>query len=83
MRPRRGLKPITGPALHECAAAAVQHTGGTVIETEVGDGGAAYGVEIRLENGGQVEVNLDEDCHVIGQETTDDGTVDRDGPNDD
>jgi hypothetical protein len=43
-----------------------------VLETEAGDDGAAYGVEIRTEDGRTVEVNLDEDFNVIGQETDDD-----------
>jgi hypothetical protein len=77
-------KPITGAALDDCTAAALaKHPGGTVTETEVGDGGAAYGVEVRLEDGSQVEVNLDKDCNVIGQENDDDGPNDKDGANDD
>ena len=46
---------------------------GPVTETEIGDDGAAYGVEVRLSDGRQVEVNLDRDYHVVGQETDDDG----------
>ena len=70
-------RPITGSALAECTEAALaQNPGGTVTETEVGDDGAAYGVEIRLADGSQVEVNLDENCHVIGQEADDDGPDD-------
>ncbi len=77
-------QPIAGTALDECTAAALaEHPGGTVTETEVGDDGAAYGVEIRLDDGSQVEVNLDENCNVIGQEADDDGPNDQDGPNDD
>ena len=73
-------QPITGLALEKCTAAALAaNPGGTVTETEVGDDGAAYGVEIRLTDGSQVEVNLDENCQVIGQEADDDG----DGRNDD
>lgn len=76
-------QPITGPALEKCTAAALaEHPGGTVTETEVGDDGAAYGVEISAD-GRQFEVNLDENCHVIGQEADDDGPGDEDGPNDD
>jgi uncharacterized membrane protein YkoI len=67
-------KPITGPALDKAVAAALAHTGGgTVTETEIGDDGAAYGVEVRLDDGSQVEVNLDENFQVIGQEADDDG----------
>ena len=76
--------PITGPALDKAIEAALEHTGGgTVTETEVGDDGAAYGVEVRLDDGSQVEVNLDENFNVIGQEADDDGAGDHDGPNDD
>ena len=77
--------PLTGSSLEQATAAALAHTGGgTVVETEVGDDGAAYGVEIRLGDGRQVEVNLDENFHVVGQENDDDGAGDSDdGPNDD
>lgn len=77
-------KPLTGSTLDRAAAAALARTGGgTVIETEVGDDGAAYGVEIRLDDGSVVEVNLDESFEVIGQEADDDGPGDQDGPGDD
>lgn len=65
--------PLTGSDLDRAVAAALEHTGGgEVTETEVGDDGAAYGVEIRLPDGGQVEVNLDADFTVIGSEADDD-----------
>jgi uncharacterized membrane protein YkoI len=71
-------RPISGEARDKCIAAALaEHPGGTVTETEVGDDGAAYEVEIRREDGSQVEVQLNGDCQVIGQEADDDG------PNDD
>jgi len=77
-------QPITGPALEQATKAALDYTGGgTVTETEVGDDGAAYGVEVRLDDGRQVEVNLDENFHVIGQEADDDGANDQDGEGDD
>ena len=77
-------QPITGPALEKASQAALEHTGGgTVTETEVGDDGAAYGVEVRLDDGRQVEVNLDENFNVIGQESDDDGPNDQDGDADD
>jgi uncharacterized membrane protein YkoI len=77
-------KPITGTSLAKAKAAALEHTGGgTVVETEVGDDGAAYGVEVRLDNGTQVEVNLDGNFNVIGQEADDDGAYDQDEANDD
>jgi hypothetical protein len=77
-------QPIAGPALGKASEAALKHTGGgTVTETEVGDDGAAYGVEVRLDDGSQVEVNLDENFNVIGQEADDDGAGDQDGANGD
>lgn len=64
--------PITGPALAECTAAALAaNPGGTVTETELGDDGAAYGVEIRLPDGSEIEVHLNGDCQVTGQEADD------------
>lgn len=76
--------PLTGSTLDEAKAAALAYTGGgTVTETEVGDDGATYGVEVRLDDGSQVEVNLDENFAVIGQEADDDGPNDQDGSNDD
>jgi len=67
-------KPLTGSNLQRATAAALAHTGGgTVTETEIGDDGAAYGVEVRLEDGRQVEVNLNQSFEVIGQESDDDG----------
>jgi uncharacterized membrane protein YkoI len=77
-------KPLTGSTLAKAKAAALEHTGaGTVVETEIGDDGAAYGVEVRLDDGRQVEVNLDENFNVIGDEADDDGQGDEDGPDDD
>ena len=65
-------KPLSGRALERASAAALEHTGGgKVTETEVGDDGAAFGVEVRLSSGKQVEVNLDESFTVTGQETDD------------
>lgn len=67
--------PLGDTALERASQAALAHTGGgTVIETEVGDDGAAYGVEIRLDDGSVVEVQLDADFQVIGQEPDDDGS---------
>jgi hypothetical protein len=76
--------PLTGSDYDRATQAALEHTGGgTVIETEAGDDGAAYGVEVRLDDGSVVEVNLDENFNVIGSEADDDGAGDREAPNDD
>lgn len=69
--------PLSGSALDQATAAALAHTGGgTVMETEVGDDGAAYGVEIRLDDGSVVEVQLDDAFNVIGSEADDDSAGD-------
>ena len=76
-------EPLRGSTLDRAVAAALAETGGgTVTETESGDDGATYSVEVRLDNGDQVEVNLDENFKVIKQEADDDGPGD-DGTNDD
>jgi hypothetical protein len=76
-------RPLTGSALEKATAAALQHTGGgTVIETAAGDDGAAYGVEIRLEDGRVVEIGLDASFQVIGQESDDDGSADAESNSD-
>jgi uncharacterized membrane protein YkoI len=64
---------LTGTTRDRAVAAALAATGGgTVLETEVGDDGAAYGVEVRLADGRQVEVNLDERFRVVAQEADED-----------
>ena len=77
--------PLTGTDLDRATQAALEHTGGgTVIETEVGDDGAAYGVEIQRDDGSVVEVQLDSSFNVIGDEADDDGAAgDDDGAGDD
>ena len=70
-------KPITGDALDKASAAALEHIGGgRVTETEVGDEDGYYEVEVTLDDGSQVDVHLDENFKVIGQEADD-------GPSDD
>ena len=51
---------------------------------EVGDeDGGAFEVEIRLQDGSEVGVHLDENCKVIGQELDDDGADEEDESDDD
>jgi hypothetical protein len=77
-------QPLRGSTLAKATAAALAHTGGgTVVETEIGDDGAAYGVEVRLADGRVVEVGLDESFGVVGQEADDDGANDEDEADDD
>ena len=59
--------PITGPALARATAAALDFTGeGRVTETEAGDEESAYEVEVTLDDGSQVDVQLDRDFKVVG-----------------
>ena len=59
--------PITGPALEKASEAALAHTGGgTVTDTEIGDEESYYEVEVTLDDGTQVDVQLDEAFNVVG-----------------
>jgi uncharacterized membrane protein YkoI len=59
--------PITGQALDKASAAALEHTGeGRVTETEVGDEESYYEVEVTLDDGSQVDVQLDKSFKVVG-----------------
>ena len=67
-----GDQPLAGSDRERAEAAALEFVGGgTVTEVEAGDDGAAYGVEIRADDGSQVEVQLDESFTVIGTESDD------------
>ena len=73
--------PITGEALERATTAALEHLGeGRVTETEVGDEESYYEVEVTLDDGSQVDVQLDEDFTVVGSEAdqTDDEGADDD-----
>ena len=77
-------RPLTGDPRARAMAAALKHVGGgDVIETEVGDDGAAYGVEVKLSDGRVVEVSLDESFRLVGTERDDDTAGEEDGPDDD
>ncbi len=61
--------PITGTELDRASAAALEETGGgEVTETEVGDEESFYEVEVTLDDGTQVDVQLDRDFNVVGSE---------------
>lgn len=63
-------RPIEGGALDKAEQAALEETGGgTVTETEVDDEESKYEVEVTLEDGTQVDVQLDEDFQVVGTKT--------------
>jgi Peptidase propeptide and YPEB domain len=65
-------EPITGTAVERASRVALEHTGGgEVTDTEVGDEEGYYEVEVTLEDGRQVDVHLDEDFTVVGDEADD------------
>jgi uncharacterized membrane protein YkoI len=58
---------IKGAALDRASAAALAETGGgTVTETEVGDEESYYEVEVTLDDGSQVDVQLDRGFNAVG-----------------
>ena len=70
---------ISGDALERASAAALEHTGeGRVTETEQGDEESYYEVEVTLDDGSQVDVQLDRDFNVVGSENDDDTSEDDD-----
>lgn len=61
--------PITGPVLDQASRVALDHVGqGRVTETEVGDEDSYYEIEVTLDDGSQVDVQLDEDLDVVSSE---------------
>ena len=74
---------LPGPDADKAKSAAIASVGGgTVTDVERDDGDDGFGtgvfeVEVKRDDGSQVEVHLDGDYNVVGQE------ADEDGPNDD
>ena len=74
---------LTGPEAQKAKSAAIAAVGGgTVTEVERDDGDDGYGtnggyeIEVKREDGTQVEVHLDGDYDVVGQEADEDGLND-------
>jgi hypothetical protein len=62
-------RPITGSALQKAKQAALAETGeGRVSDTEVGDEESRYEVEVTLDDGSQVDVQLDRHFVIVGTE---------------
>ena len=62
--------PITGDALQQASDAALESTGGgKVTDTEIGDEESYYEVEVTLDDGDEVDVQLDKDFQVVGSKT--------------
>jgi uncharacterized membrane protein YkoI len=77
---------LTGPEADKAKSAAIAAVGGgtvTEVERDDGNGTGAFEVEVTREDGSQLEVHLDGDYNVVGQEADEDGPNDNDGPNDD
>ena len=64
--------PITGVELERATEAALNHLGeGTVTETEIDDEESKYEVEVTLDDGSQVDVQLDENFNVVSADPAD------------
>jgi hypothetical protein len=77
---------VTGPDAEKAKSAAIAAVGGgtvTEVERDDGYGTGVFEVEVKRDDGSQVEVHLDRDLNVVGQEADEDGPNDQDGPNDD
>ncbi|HEY7629037.1 MAG TPA: PepSY domain-containing protein [Ilumatobacteraceae bacterium] len=69
--------PITGPALQQASTAALAATGGgRVTATEVGDEDSYYEVEVTLDDGSQVDVQLDAAFKVVSSSADDESGSD-------
>lgn len=70
-------RPIPASELEQTSQAALAETGGgEVTETEVDDEESKYEVEVTLDDGTQVDVQLDADFQVVGTEGDDDSRSD-------
>ena len=77
---------LTGPDAQKAKSAAIAAVGGgtvTEIERDDGNGTGAFEVEVARDDGSQLEVHLDGDLNVVGQQADEDGPNDKDGSNDD
>jgi hypothetical protein len=77
---------LSGPEAQKAKSAAIAAVGGgtvSEVERDDGNGTGAFEVEVTREDGSQLEVHLDSDYDVIGQQADEDGPNDKDGPNDD
>jgi uncharacterized membrane protein YkoI len=72
-----GAEPIRDPDLQRASDAAIAEAGGTVVGVETDDG--RYEVEVRLDDGTEIDVDLDPDFRVLSTEADrDDDGADRD-----
>ena len=74
--------PIKGSALEQASDAALAETGeGRVRETEIGDEESYYEVEVTLDDGSEVDVQVNRDFDVVGSEA--EGSDEEESGNDD
>jgi len=74
---------VSGPAADDASAAALEVAGGgtvTEVENQDGDGPGTYEVEVKRDDGSQIEVHLDSDFQPLGTAADDDKG---EGPDDD
>ena len=77
---------VTSPDADKAKSAATSAVGGgtvTEVERDDGNGTSVYEVEVTREDGSQLEVHLDGDYNVVGQQADEDGPNDNDRSNDD
>jgi uncharacterized membrane protein YkoI len=77
---------VSGPKVEKAKSAALDAVGGgtvTEVERDDGDGVGLFEVEVKRDDGSQVDVHLDRALNVVGQGTGDDGSNDQDGSNED
>ena len=68
---------VAGSALEKASAAALAHVGeGRVTDSEIGYEEGYYEIEITLDNGGELDVHLDENFNVQSTEYEDEGEDD-------
>ena len=74
---------VKGPDAKTAESAALEAVGGgtvTEVETQDGDGAGVYEVEVKRDDGSQVEVHLDKQFNPVGTQADDDSG---EGPDDD
>ncbi len=68
---------VKGPDADDASAAAIEAVGGgtvTEVETQDGDGPGVFEVEVKRDDGSQIEVHLDADFNQVGTAPDDDGS---------
>jgi uncharacterized membrane protein YkoI len=79
-------EPVTGPAAERAADAALAAAGGGTVrevERQDGDGAGVYEVEVRREDGSEVEIHLDAQFREVGSAVDDgDAEAENDGSDD-